>query len=155
MSVTNSAIFNSRKKYLTPHIRLHAASEQMVKCYIAFASPKKDLSVLSGGHDNLYKENEIFVCYSFRALDSCWILNSVKYVLPYNFMWLKYVQYAFPIRNFCTHIKIWKVTCSTCCVIKYFMSFCRILSTLCRQVVFHIVPHFSRGRQKRGTKSTS
>jgi hypothetical protein len=35
------------------------------------------------------------------------------------------------------------------------MSFCRILSTLCRQVVFHIVPHFSRGRQKSGTKSTS
>ena len=28
----------------------------------------------------------------------------------------------------------------------YFMSFCCILSTLCRQVVFHIVPHFSHGR---------
>ncbi len=25
-----------------------------------------------------------------------------------------------------------------------FMSFCRILSTLCRQVVFHIVPHFGK-----------
>ena len=24
------------------------------------------------------------------------------------------------------------------------MSFCRILSTLCRQVVFHIVPHFGK-----------
>ncbi len=35
-----------------------------------------------------------------------------------------------------------------------FMSFCRILSTLCSHVVFHIVPHFSRGRQKGGTKST-
>ncbi len=27
----------------------------------------------------------------------------------------------------------------------FFMSFCRILSTLCSQVVFHNVPHFSRG----------
>ncbi len=26
----------------------------------------------------------------------------------------------------------------------YFMSFCRIFSTLCRQVVFHIVPHFGK-----------
>jgi hypothetical protein len=26
----------------------------------------------------------------------------------------------------------------------YFMSFCRILSTLCCQVVFHIVPHFGK-----------
>ncbi len=25
-----------------------------------------------------------------------------------------------------------------------FMSFCRILSTLCRQVVFRIVPHFGK-----------
>ena len=40
------------------------------------------------------------------------------------------------------------------CRFFYFMSFCRILSTLCRQVVFHIVPHFSRGGQKCGTKST-
>ncbi len=37
----------------------------------------------------------------------------------------------------------------------FFMSFCRILSTLCRQVVFHIVPHFSHRRQKSGTKSTA
>ncbi len=39
--------------------------------------------------------------------------------------------------------------------LQYFMSFCRILSTLCSHVVFHNVPHFSRGRQKSGTKSTS
>jgi hypothetical protein len=37
----------------------------------------------------------------------------------------------------------------------FFMSFCRILSTLCSHVVFHIVPHFSRGRQKSGTTSTA
>ncbi len=37
----------------------------------------------------------------------------------------------------------------------FFMSFCRILSSLCSHVVFHIVPHFSRGRQKSGTKSTA
>ncbi len=36
-----------------------------------------------------------------------------------------------------------------------FMSFCRILSTLCSLVVFYNVPHFSRGRQKSGTKSTA
>jgi hypothetical protein len=36
-----------------------------------------------------------------------------------------------------------------------FMSFCRILPTLCSQVVFHNVPHFSRGWQKSGTKSTA
>jgi hypothetical protein len=35
------------------------------------------------------------------------------------------------------------------------MSFYRILSTLCRQVVFHIVPHFSCGRQKSGAKNTA
>ncbi len=35
------------------------------------------------------------------------------------------------------------------------MSFCRILSTLCSQIVFHNVPHFSRRWQKSGTKSTS
>jgi len=35
------------------------------------------------------------------------------------------------------------------------MSFCRILSTLYSHVVFHNIPHFSRGRQNSGTKSTS
>jgi hypothetical protein len=35
------------------------------------------------------------------------------------------------------------------------MSFCRILSTLYSEVIFHNVPHFSRGRQKSGTKSTA
>ncbi len=35
-----------------------------------------------------------------------------------------------------------------------FMSFCRILSTLCSRAVFHNVPHFSGRRQKSGTKST-
>ena len=32
------------------------------------------------------------------------------------------------------------------------MSFCRIISTLCSQIVFHNVPHFSRRRQKSGKK---
>ena len=32
------------------------------------------------------------------------------------------------------------------------MSFCHLLSTLCSQVVFHNVPHFSRGRQIAGQK---
>ncbi len=36
-----------------------------------------------------------------------------------------------------------------------FMSFCRILSTLCSQIVFHNVPHFSLRRQKSETKSTA
>jgi hypothetical protein len=35
------------------------------------------------------------------------------------------------------------------------MSFCCILSTLCSQVFFHNVPHFSLGQQKSGTKSTA
>ncbi len=39
-------------------------------------------------------------------------------------------------------------------VIIIIMSFCRILSTLCSQVVFHNLPQFSRGRQKSGIKST-
>ncbi len=30
-----------------------------------------------------------------------------------------------------------------------FMSFCRTLSTLCSHIVFHNLPHFSRGRGKR------
>ncbi len=38
---------------------------------------------------------------------------------------------------------------------KLFMSFCRILSTLCSQVIFPNVPHLSRGQQKSGTKSRS
>jgi hypothetical protein len=37
----------------------------------------------------------------------------------------------------------------------FFMSFCRILSTFWSQAAFHIVPPFSRGRQKSGTKSTA
>jgi hypothetical protein len=37
----------------------------------------------------------------------------------------------------------------------FFMSFRRIFSTLCRQVVFHNVPHFSRGGQKSGHKKYS
>ncbi len=40
-------------------------------------------------------------------------------------------------------------------LLRNFMSFCRILSTLCSHVVFHNIPHFSRGRQKSGTQSTS
>jgi|688.fasta_scaffold1545038_1 hypothetical protein len=44
------------KIFNTPYIRLHAACEKMVKCYIAFAFPKKDLSVLSGGHDTSTKK---------------------------------------------------------------------------------------------------
>jgi hypothetical protein len=37
----------------------------------------------------------------------------------------------------------------------FFMSFCLILSTLCSEIVFHNVPHFSCGRQKSGTKITA
>jgi hypothetical protein len=44
---------------------------------------------------------------------------------------------------------------ATLAYIRHFMSFCRILSTLCSQVVFHNVPHFSRRRQKSGIKSTA
>ncbi len=36
------------------------------------------------------------------------------------------------------------VVITTKTVKEIFMSFCRILSTLCRQVVFHIVPHFGK-----------
>ncbi len=47
-----------------------------------------------------------------------------------------------------TRIRIAKLT-------YLFMSFCRILSTLCSHVVFHNIPHIFRGWQKSGTKSTS
>jgi hypothetical protein len=39
-------------------------------------------------------------------------------------------------------------------LIPYFMSFCRILPTLWSQAAFHNIPHFFRGRQKSGMKST-
>ncbi len=63
---------------------------------------------------------------------------------------LDYIQKKWIAVSF-TYVFIWIADWS----VKDCMSFCRILSTLYSHVIFHNIPHFSCGRQKSGTKSTS